>query len=158
MNRNLLATNDKTKKNRDTASTYEKSKTSVVLMEIIISIFLFMIVSSVCIQLFVQSYKINETSTDLQNSSVIASEVADLLILNDGDIFEVSEMFENAVVSGNTMEIYYDDSFAICNKDDSLYTLTINGDGEKLQTFNIDMLKDGQSVYNISVKVTSYAK
>lgn len=158
MSRSLLEKKEIKKNNRDEASAYEKSGTSVVLMEIIIAILLFMVVGSVCVQLFVKSYKTTQTSTILQNASVISSGVADMIVQTNGDLGEVCEYYPNSTLADDYMEIYYDSSFKNCQKDGSVYTLVVSGDANELETFEFNMMFEGQSVYDMSVKVASYVK
>ena len=159
MSRSLLEKRETKKKNREQGTVYEKSKTSVVLMEIIISIFLFMVVGSVCIQLFVRTYSINKMSTTVQNSSVITAEVAEIIVQSYGNIDSLADFYPEAEIDGGIAIIYYDEKFTRCNKDMSTYRLVIKNEGEGLKTFYLIMFDDEEyPVYDMSVKVATYVK
>lgn len=62
------------------------SKTSLFLMELIISIMFFAIASAVCIQLFVKSYQISTSSVELSHAVQWAENTAEVYYSCNGDL------------------------------------------------------------------------
>ena len=54
------------------------SKSSLFLMELILSILFFSLASAVCVQLFVKSHLINRQSTDMTNAVNLSQDVAEI--------------------------------------------------------------------------------
>lgn len=157
MSRNFLEKRvEKTKTNRDMVREYDKSRTSVVLMEIIISILLFMVVGSVCIQLFVQSYKMNTISEQNERAGVIVSSMADQLLLYHGDMDKVKSYYSDCVDAYDTLAIYYDGAYRVCNFTSYAYILEVTVDDmdAELRNFHINMYgKDKEPIYSMELKV-----
>lgn len=161
MGRNFLEKREeKAKTNRDTSREYDRSRSSVVLMEIIISLFLFMIVGSVCIQLFVQSYRMNKESVILERSSMLVSSAADQLILNQGDLEKVSQYYKDYVLGHDILCVYFDGNFNICNFSSSYaYELEITVDNmdSKLRDVNMVMYDhENNNIYEMKLEVAVY--
>ncbi len=164
MSRNLLEKKvTKTKTSRDTAREYDRSRSSVVLMEIIISILLFMLVGSVCIQLFVQSYRMNNESEILERSSMLVSSAADQLLLNNGDIAAVSQYYSDYVLASDVLCLYFDGNFNICNYTSYAYLLEISvsdkESNKESKLRDIDMIMynhNKENIYEMKLEVVTY--
>jgi len=70
------------------------SKTSLFLMELIISILFFIIAGAVCVQLFVKSHQISTDSVSLNHSIRWCENIAELLQANEGDLSKVAFILE----------------------------------------------------------------
>ena len=70
------------------------SKTSLFLMELIISILFFSIASAICIQLFVKSHQISTHSVALNQSIHWSENIAELLQAYNGDVKKVCSVLE----------------------------------------------------------------
>ncbi len=68
------------------------SKTSLFLMELIISIMFFAIASAVCIQLFVKSYQISTSSVELNHAVQWAENAAEVYYSCNGDLHAVGSI------------------------------------------------------------------
>lgn len=68
------------------------SKTSLFLMELIISIMFFAIASAVCIQLFVKSYQISTSSVELNHAVQWAENAAEVYYSCSGDLNAVGSI------------------------------------------------------------------
>lgn len=160
MGRNFLEKKSiKNKTNRDTAREYDRSRTSVVLMEIIISLFLFMVVGSVCIQLFVQSFRMNMESEILERSSMLSSSVADQLLVHHGNLEEVSQYYKEYAMTSNILCLYYDDDFNLTSYTNYEYymEITASNQNSKLRDINIIMYDhDNINIYEMNLEVATY--
>lgn len=89
------------------------SKTSLFLMELIISILFFSLASAVCVRLFVKSHQISTHSVALNHSVRWCENIAELLQAYHGDIETVCQLLEsaeNCSITGAEVP----DSFSIC--------------------------------------------
>lgn len=89
------------------------SKTSLFLMELIISILFFTISGAVCVQLFVKAHQISTNSVSLNHSMRWCENIAELLQAYEGDLAKVVSVLEN----DENCYIRYEEgatSFTIC--------------------------------------------
>lgn len=166
MSRNLLEKSDKKEKRervREMTESYDKSKTSVILMEIIISLLLFMVVGAVCIQLFVQSYKMNTKSSDIEASNIIASSVADILLANDGGLdklaayYPAGNVLADSQSDGECFAVGFDEECNPLTDGEGIYRLVVTeGIESSLGTYAIKVYRVDEEIYSLDLKVAVY--
>jgi len=89
----------------------QKSRTSLVLMELIITILFFSIASAVCVQLFVKSHLVTEETRELNNAINISQSISEVMNGTDGSLASVQEHFPTAVGDDDYFVIYFDKDF-----------------------------------------------
>ena len=117
---------------------YLKSKTSLFLMELIITILLFAACGAVCVRLFVTSYVMTQDTVELNEAVSIAQGFAEVMRGTDGDIDSVLEHYPDAIRGGDGFfEVFYDEDFEICGYENASYvsdvTMTPNGAIQNLE-------------------------
>lgn len=108
-----------------------KSRTSLFLMELIISILLFSVTGAVCIQLFVNTHLTSKQTKVLQFAVIAAQNEAEQIRAGVSDI-------ENK-------NIYYDEVFTPCTAENAAYLLVIQQ-------------KEQASVLNVTINFTDLSK
>lgn len=134
-----------------------KSRTSLVLMELIITILFFSICSAVCIQLFVKAHITSTQAFELNNAVAKAQGFAEVMRGTDGSYESIISMYPEAVKDGNNgFEVYYDKDFNVVNydgvADDADYVSIVSLDQvSKIQNMNIVVvrLSDDETVYTL---------
>lgn len=138
-----------------------KSGSSLILMEIIITIFFFMICSALCIKIFVSSHVLNEETTDINKATVMAESFADVFRSQGGDIEKCLDIYPYATLwDDGHFTIYYSEGFEECSVDDALYVLNgyFTNDG-MLSTADISVSKctDDHEIYKSTIcKAVNY--
>ncbi len=132
---------------------YLKSKTSLFLMELIITILLFAACGAVCMRLFVTSYVMTQDTVELNESVSIAQGFAEVMRGTDGDIDSVLEHYPNAIRGGEGyFEVYYDSNFEECGYEDAAYvsdvTMTPNGAIQNMEV-RVVRLRDFKDIYTL---------
>ncbi len=130
---------------------YLKSKTSLFLMELIITILLFAACSAVCVRLFVTSYVMTKDTVELNEAVSIAQGFAEVMRGTDGDIDSVLEHYPDAVRGGEGFfEVFYDGNFETCGYEDAVYvsdvTMTPNG-AIQIMKVRVVRLKDYKDIF-----------
>lgn len=130
---------------------YLKSKTSLFLMELIITILLFAACGAVCLRLFVTSYVMTRDTVELNESVSIAQGFAEVMRGTDGDIDSVLEHYPTAIRGGDGyFEVYYDENFEICDYANGVYvsdvTMTPNGAIQNMEV-RVVRLRDFKDIY-----------
>ncbi len=132
---------------------YLKSKTSLFLMELIITILLFAACGAVCLRLFVTSYVMTRDTVELNESVSIAQGFAEVMRGTDGDIDSVLEHYPTAIRGGDGFfEVYYDEEFEACSFENAAYfsdvTMTPNGAIQNLEV-RVVRMRDYKEIYTL---------
>ena len=133
---------------------YLKSKTSLFLMELIITILLFAACGAVCMKLFVTSYVMTQDTVELNESVSIAQGFAEVMRGTDGDISSVIEHYPTAIRGGEEFfEVFYDEDFEACSYNTASYvgdvTMTPNGAIQNMEV-RIVRLRDNKDIYTLN--------
>ena len=88
-----------------------KSRTSLVLMELIITILFFSLASAVCVQLFVRAHLTSNETKKLNEAINITQSIAEVMNGTDGSLTSVHNHYPNSVGDDDYFVIYYDENF-----------------------------------------------
>lgn len=135
----------------------KSSRSSLFLIELIISIFFFTIASAVCIQLFAKSFLLSQNTRDLNSAVNYAASTAEVLDSCMGDMNEVQKIFPQSLLDESVLYFYYDTKWKICSKADARFmlTLTISNDVHQ-KTGQIEVFKDTDNpvlIYQLDTRV-----
>ncbi len=133
---------------------YLKSKTSLFLMELIITILLFAACGAVCVRLFVTSHVMTKETVELNEAVSIAQGFAEVMRGTDGDIASVLEQYPTAVHGGEGFfEVFYDEDFNVCQYSEAAYfcdvTMSPNG---AIQNMEVRVVRksDYRNIYTLN--------
>lgn len=88
-----------------------KSKTSLVLMELIVTILFFSLASAVCVQLFVRSHLITQETKELNEAINITQSVCEVMNGTDGSLSAIQAYYPDAAGDNDYFVIYYDENY-----------------------------------------------
>lgn len=133
---------------------YSKSKTSLFLMEMILTILMFSICGAICMKLFAVSNSLMKETKELNSSVSCAQGFVEVMRGTDGSIEEIVELYPNAVKSGDYLfEIFYDKDFNECDFSEAEYVgdvvLTPEGAIQNIDV-KIIRLEDNKEIYTLS--------
>lgn len=129
-------------------NTKDKSKTALILMEIIIALGIFAVASAICIKVFALSYEKSDSARKLNEASIIAESIAETLRATECDMNDFIQDYPDAFVEGNVVTVPGE------NVD-----VTIEFSEDKyLRTANLKADSAGKTVYELVVKVAVGAK
>lgn len=122
---------------------YRKSKTSLFLMELVITIMFFSICAAVCMQLFVKTHVLGQRTRELNHAVCEAQGFAEVMRGTDGSMGQIMEFYPDAVSDGESFfEVFYDADFTKCEYDKAVYvadvTLSPNG---AIQNMDVKIVK-----------------
>ena len=132
----------------------DKSKTSLFLMELIITILFFALCSGVCMQLFVRSHVMGVQTWELNHAVEKAQGFAEAMRGTDGSLEGILSVYPEAIeVDGSYFEVFYDSDFNTCDYSVAEYaadvTLKPNG---AIQNMSIRIIKlsDMSDIYALT--------
>lgn len=121
-----------------------KSKTSLFLMELILTIAIFAVASAICMQLFVKSREYSHDSYDLDNASIICQNIHELIQGNNGKLDYLKQQY----CMDNQGNIYFDKYFQLCKKDQSSYKAQVKCQyQERSMDIQVHIYKDNECIY-----------
>ncbi|HOO28467.1 MAG TPA: hypothetical protein PLU43_08375 [Lachnospiraceae bacterium] len=131
-----------------------KSKTSLFLMELIITILFFSIAGAVCMQLFVKAHTISEKTKELNHAVTAAQGFAEVMRGTDGSIESILAVYPDAIQGSDTFfEVFYDQDFQPCEPENAVYvsdiTLLPNGAIQNME-IRIVKLSDYEEIYSLN--------
>lgn len=133
---------------------YSKSKSSLFLMEFIITLLLFSICAAICMKLFAATDSLSKKTKELNNAVACAQGFAEVMRGTDGTIDSIVEHYPNAIRGGSGFfQVFYDSDFNECSYDKAAYvgdvTLTPNGAIQNMEVM-IVRLSDHGEVYSLT--------
>lgn len=131
-----------------------KSKTSLVLMELIITILFFSLASAVCVQLFVNAHLVAKDTKKLNAAINITQSISEVMKGCSGSLKEIQEYFPSASGDDDYFVVYYDENFKETEDfENASYAadVTVTSVG---RLYNMDVtllqLSDYQEIYSLS--------
>ncbi len=130
-----------------------QSKTPLFLMEAVIMLLVFAISASVCLKVFVGAKTISQESYNIDKACMEAQRAAEYWQSTKGNISETAD-FLNAKVSGDTLEIFYDEDW-MCTTEASVFTLTMKTSDA---TADIVISEHGKELFSIKSEAVIFGE
>ncbi len=137
----------------------KSAKTSLFLMELIISILFFSLASATCIQLFVKSHLIDKRTMEQNHMIVWSQNLASLWQANEGDLSAVYEIlsatdgFLSISDDKMTIYIYFNQDLKPCMENDMTYKIILHNlplDKDSLLISScISLFRKGESIFEL---------
>lgn len=136
------------------------SKTSLFLMELIMSILFFCLASAVCVQMFVKSHTLSRDSLILNHAIVWSESMAETFYSCDGDLTAMNEILESSIYKENssTIDLYFDEEFNPVSSEESAFYLVegVCSRDSELELLTLDIicvdLNYDEEIYSLSPK------
>ena len=120
---------------------HTSSRSGLLLMEIIIAILFFSVVSAVCLQLFIKSHNLGQNTEELDMAVRHAGSVAEILSQSEQPYEHLQEIYSDSDIDENGGSIYFGKDFQTCSEEIGVYHLDISA----------SPLDDGLTGYHIAV-------
>ena len=125
---------------------YERSKSSMFLLEILINILLFSILCVCSLQFFIKSYQLTESTTTLHHAVTACNNVAAVYQAGDGTTASIEEAFPNAISEGGLLYIYLDENYQECDSQNVVYYITVTEQASTIPSACISFYKNGEDI------------
>lgn len=134
---------------------HTSSRSGLLLMEIIIAILFFSVVSAVCLQLFVKSHNLGRDTEELDMAVRQAGSVAEILIQSKQPSKHLQEIYSDSDIDENGGSIYFDKDFQTCSEEIGVYHLDISASplDDRLTGYRIAVYAndDPKEIYSLEV-------
>lgn len=133
---------------------FKKSKTSLFLMELIITMMFFSVCAAVCLQMFVKTHLLGKETMELNHAVAEAQCFAEIMRGTDGTIEDIMKYYPDAASDGESFfEVYYDDEFFQCDYSRAAYEadISLRPDGSiQNMTVQIMRISDNKEIYTLN--------
>lgn len=130
------------------------TRSSLFLIELIISILFFSVGSAVCIQAFAQARLMSRAAEDLSFASARVSGAASVIRYTDGTLESVQKYLPSAAQIDGGYQICYDRDQQPCAEEEAAYILSIHTEQEGIRTDAHLVMsdEDGETIYELSLR------
>ena len=131
---------------------YERSKSSVFLLEILINILLFCVLCVCSLQFFIKSYQLTNKTTSLHHAVTICNSVAATFQSGNGTLESLEAVYESSFTSGDSLYIYLDKNYQECDSRDVAYYIMVSPQHTAIPSVNISFYENGyDATYQMDV-------
>ncbi len=128
---------------------YQRTKSSMFLMEILINILLFSVLCVCSLQFFMKALQLTEDTTTLHHAVTACSNVASIYEAGDGSVDSILEAYPHALHTAEQIIIYYNEEYIQCQREDATYYLHVSGDTENSSKLLIEFYAEENVIYSI---------
>lgn len=134
---------------------YQRTRSSIFLMEIIINILLFSVLCVCSLQFFIKAYQLTENTTTLHHAVTACSNVASVYESGNGSIDIIYEAYPYAIHVNEQTLIYLDENYNECDREHGIYYILIEKAKSEVDTISIRFYKTGEEAC-YSIKACNY--
>lgn len=98
------------------------------LIELILSILIFAIVSAICVQFFMKSYRQSQEAKQLSFAGTKAAAVGEIISASDSEKEAkklINRAFDRVNTDGDVIRLYFDKEFKNCSENQAVYTVIV---------------------------------
>lgn len=129
---------------------YERSKSSMFLLEILINILLFSVLCVCSLQFFIKALNLTEDTTTLHHAVTACNNVAAIYESGDGSINYFGTAYPYSIHTEDQVIIYLDENYEECQREVSIYSVLVSECNTDIPSIEIAFHdKNGSTAYSI---------
>lgn len=129
---------------------YQRTRSSMFLMEIIINLLLFSMLCVCSLQFFIKAYQLTEKTTTLHHAVTACSNVASVYESGNGETDIIYDTYPYAIYVNDQILIFYDENYNECDREHGAYYILVERADTLVNKISIRFYKtDGESCYSI---------
>lgn len=128
-------------------------RSSLFLLELMISILFFSLASALCMLLFAKANSLERRSADLNHAVNACTSVAEILKTEDDVLSSLSEIYPDSSMDKNIFFVYYDKDWIPCTSENAEFILQLMlSKSGNLLSGDIQISKKEAIIYSLTVK------
>ncbi len=135
--------------------TIQKSKSSLILIELVCAVLFFAIASCVCVRIFTAAHVTGQKSGELSFAMIQVQNAAELTKNSGGDSDYFASFLEGERAENGDFYTFYDRKLRVCTEADASYVMVIHmKETDGMLHGNIRFYTDGteEAIYSLEVK------
>ena len=134
---------------------YRSQKSSLFLLEIMLNLLFFVILVTICLQLFLKAHHLSKDTTLLHRAVTVCTSVAEVCqsSLGETDIFQT--IYPEAIFLNDTILIYFDSNFTACSEFESIYRVFLS-ENKETGSITIRFLRKNDTNVIYELEASSY--
>lgn len=134
---------------------YRPQKSSLFLLEIMLNLFFFIILVTVCLQLFLKAHQLSKNTTLLHRAVTVCTSIAEVCQSNLGETDILQTIYPEALILNDTLLIFFDSNFTACSEFESIYRVFLFENRDD-NTITIRFLRKNDTNIIYELKASSY--
>lgn len=123
---------------------YERSKSSMFLLEILINILLFSVLCVCSLQFFIKSYQLTAKTTTLHHAVSACNNVAAIYKASNGSVEAIIDTYPDAIQEGGFLYIYFDENYQECDSQNVAYYIIVTEQLSTIPSVSITFYQNGE--------------
>ena len=115
----------------------KQTKAGMFLLEIMLNTFFFVILVTICLQLFFKAYSLSKNTTELHNAVSTCSSVAEIYQSGIDGKESIANIYPHSLLLTDAILIFFDENYHACLKDQAVYRVMISLSDEEYRTASI---------------------
>lgn len=128
---------------------YERTKSSMFLMEILINILLFSLLCVCSLQFFIKALNLTDNTTTLHHAVTACNNVAAIYETSNGQLEDIWNTYSYALHVDNQVIIYFDENYEECSRENSSYYIYVKELESTIPSVEISFQSDTTAYYQI---------
>ena len=135
---------------------YSFQRSSLFFLEIMLNLLFFVILVTICLQLFLKAHHLSKDTTLLHRAVTVCTSIAEVCqsSLDETDIFQT--IYPESLILNDTILIYFDSNFAACSEFESIYRVFLSENKED-NRITIRFLRKNDTSIIYELEVSSYS-
>lgn len=135
---------------------YRFQRSSLFFLEIMLNLLFFVILVTICLQLFLKAHHLSKDTTLLHRAVTVCTSIAEVCQsnLDETDIFQT--IYPESLILNDTILIYFDSNFAACSEFESIYRVFLSENKED-NRITIRFLRKNDTSIIYELEVSSYS-
>lgn len=135
---------------------YRFQRSSLFFLEIMLNLLFFVILVTICLQLFLKAHHLSKDTTLLHRAVTVCTSIAEVCqsSLDETDIFQT--IYPESLILNDTILIYFDSNFAACSEFESIYRVFLSENKED-NRITIRFLRKNDTSIIYELEVSSYS-
>ena len=135
---------------------YRFQRSSLFFLEIMLNLLFFVILVTICLQLFLKAHHLSKDTTLLHRAVTVCTSIAEVCqsSLDETDIFQT--IYPESLILNDTILIYFDSNFAACSEFESIYRVFLSENKED-NRITIRFLRKNDTSIIYELEISSYS-
>lgn len=131
-----------------------RSRSRLLLTELIIAILFLSLGSAVCVRIFIQAHLDSRHARDLTFASAQVSSAASVVRYTDGSLQTMVEYYPYAEDSGDGLLVFYDEDQEQCPEEDAAYIMRIRTETSGIQNDSVITMTGAgdETLYELNIR------
>lgn len=134
----------------------KQKKAGMFLLEIMLNSFFFVILVTICLQLFFKAHTLSENTTLLHHAVTTCSSVAEIFQSGVDGKESIANIYPHAILLDQSILIFFDSEYEDCSKEEATYRVMLTTQADHQQTTTVTFSNPDGSEIIYAIDISGY--